>query len=129
MMSICSMARWAENALRNLGLTPAKHHRLLMKELDALSRGESDRLIVQMPPGSAKSTYASILMPAWWLASHPQDSIVAASHTVGLARNFCRFARNATVEEAKVLGYQLAEDNRASDRWSTCLGGSYYAVG
>jgi predicted phage terminase large subunit-like protein len=123
------MARWAENALRNLGLTPAKHHRLLMKELDALSRGESDRLIVQMPPGSAKSTYASILMPAWWLASHPQDSIVAASHTVGLARNFGRFSRNATLEEAKVLGYQLAEDNRASDRWSTCLGGSYYAVG
>lgn len=123
------MAKWAENALRNLGRTPAKHHRLLMKELEALSRGEADRLIVQMPPGSAKSTYVSILMPAWWLASHPQDSIVAASHTVGLARSFGRFSRNTTLEEAELLGYELAEDNRASDRWSTCLGGSYYAVG
>jgi hypothetical protein len=59
------MARWAENALRNLGLSPAKHHRLLMKELEALSRGEADRLIVQMPPGSAKSTYAYVNTNLW----------------------------------------------------------------
>jgi len=129
MIAICSMANWAEDALRSLGQTPAKHHRLLMKELEALSLGEADRLMVQMPPGSAKSTYASVLLPAWWLAQHPQDSVVAASHTVGLAKSFGRFSRNAILEEPEWLGYQIARDNRASDHWSTCFRGSYYAVG
>ena len=128
-MSTCSMARWAESALRNVGQIPAKHHRLLMKELEALSRGESRRLMLHMPPGSAKSTYASILLPAWWLARHPFDSVIAASHTLGLAQTFGRFCRNTTVGESQWLGYRLSEDNRASDRWSTCLGGGYYAVG
>jgi len=39
------------------GLTPAMHHCLLLKQLDSLCRGDIDRLMVLMPPGSAKSTY------------------------------------------------------------------------
>ena len=31
------------------------------------ARGEIDRLALFMPPGSAKSTYATILCPAWHL--------------------------------------------------------------
>jgi hypothetical protein len=51
---------WAEKATRAYGQKPAKHHRLLIDELEALSRGDTDRLMVQMPPGSAKSTYAYV---------------------------------------------------------------------
>ena len=128
-MANSDMAKWAEDALRNLEQIPAKHHRLLMKEMEALSLGEADRLMVQMPPGSAKSTYASVLLPGWWLAWHPRDSIIAASHTVGLARNFGRASRNTILEETEWLGYRLADDSRASDRWSSRFLGSYYAVG
>ncbi len=44
-----------------LGYTQARHHLLLSEKLEAVERGEIKRLMVFMPPGSAKSTYANIL--------------------------------------------------------------------
>jgi predicted phage terminase large subunit-like protein len=100
-----------------------------MGELEAVSRGDTDRLMVQMPPGSAKSTYASILYPAWWFTQHPKHSIIAASHTAGLATYFGRRARSIIGEEAHWLGYDIAVRDRASSHWSTSSGGEYYSVG
>ena len=37
---------------------PAAHHRLLIRELEGLAAGRWDRLMLLLPPGSAKSTYA-----------------------------------------------------------------------
>lgn len=100
-----------------------------MRGLEDLSRGDVDRLMVQMPPGSAKSTYASILLPAWWFAQHPKDSIIAASHTAGLATHFGRRARSVIIEQSHTLGYKLAEGDRGNSHWSTSTGGEYYAIG
>jgi hypothetical protein len=61
-----SLMGWATLVLQRDGQTPARHHRLLIAELDRVSRGDIDRLMVLMPPGSAKSTYTSLLFPAWW---------------------------------------------------------------
>ncbi len=82
-----------------------------------------------MPPGSAKSTYASVFLPAWWFTQHPLDSIIAASHTTGLATYFGRKARSIIAEETKSLGYNIAIRDRANAHWSTSGGGEYYAVG
>lgn len=124
-----NLMEWAEIATRDYGQKPAKHHRLLMDELEALCRGDTDRLMVQMPPGSAKSTYTSILFPAWWFTRHPGASIIATSHTAGLATYFGRRARAIIAEEAHSLGYGLAVRDRANSQWSTSSGGEYYAVG
>ncbi len=51
---------WCKHALAPLGQRPAAHHRLLIQELQAVARGDVKRLMVCMPPGSAKSTYASV---------------------------------------------------------------------
>jgi hypothetical protein len=56
---------------RLYGIEPAPHHPLLMSKLVCAARGTVPRLAVFMPPGSAKSTYGSILFPAWYLARHP----------------------------------------------------------
>jgi hypothetical protein len=72
-----SLTSWA----RHCGFEPAAHHQLLIEHLEAVSAGTCDRLIVCMPPGAAKSTYASVLFPAFFLANHPNASIIAASHT------------------------------------------------
>lgn len=85
--------------------------------------------MIQMPPGSAKSTYASILLPAWWYTQHPRDSIIAACHTSGLARYFGRRARSVVVEEQSLLGYAIISEDRSSGHWSTTGGGEYYAAG
>lgn len=102
---------------------------LLLDRLESLSQGEIDRLIVLMPPGSAKSTYASVLFPAWWFVQHPKSSVIAASHTADLATHFGRQVRALVTEHSAVLGYRLNADNRAASRWQTSAQGEYFATG
>jgi hypothetical protein len=54
-----SLIDWAKWIVAQGGQCPVSHHRLLLQQLDAISQGTIDRLMVLMPPGSAKSTYAS----------------------------------------------------------------------
>jgi predicted phage terminase large subunit-like protein len=100
-----------------------------MAKLLRVSRGEITRLAVFMPPGSAKSTYGSILFPAHYLARHPNHAILAASHTVELADKWGRRVRNSIEEHGPTLGLSIAPDNAAAGRWALTQGGEYYAAG
>jgi len=57
---------WARHVLEPGGMVPARHHAMLLDRLGLVADGAVDRLMVLMPPGSAKSTYASLIFPAWW---------------------------------------------------------------
>jgi len=100
-----------------------------MSKLIRVSRGEIQRLAVFMPPGSAKSTYSSVLFPAWYLARHPTHAILAASHTSELAEKWGRRVRNLIEEYGPDLEITISEDNAAAGRWSIKQGGEYYAAG
>jgi len=82
-----------------------------------------------MPPGSAKSTYASILFPAWLMQKQPTANILAASHTTELAHKWGRRVRNLIALNPQLLRLELADDNQAAGRWSVTAGGEYYAAG
>jgi predicted phage terminase large subunit-like protein len=120
-----SLIEWS----RHCGFEPAAHHLLLIEKLEAVVRGEIDRLMVFMPPGSAKSTYASVLFPPYILAQNPGLTIIAASHTVELAERFGRRVRNLISEHSNVLGFGLAPDSQAAGRWDTDRSGEYFAAG
>lgn len=124
-----SLTEWI--AYRQAGYVPAAHHRLLIDRLQAVERGEIDRLMVCMPPGSAKSTYSSVEFPAWYLGRNPKASIIAASHTQELAERFGRRVRNiaGSAEFAAVFGGGVAADSAAAGRWDTLSGGEYFAAG
>src|SRR5215831_14346458 len=107
-------SRWA----RLNQFEPAPHHRLLMSKLVRVCRGTCPRLMVFMPPGSAKSTYGSVLFPAWYLARHPDHAILAASHAVELAEKWGRRVRNSIEEYGPTLGLNIAPDNAAAGRWA-----------
>ena len=111
------------------GFEPARHHQLLIEKLEAVSRGEIDRLAVFMPPGSAKTTYSSMLFPPWHIANHPGHAVICASHTAELAEKFGRRARNLLAEHAPTLGTELTSDSAAAGRWETKAGGEYFAAG
>lgn len=115
----------------DIGFTPARHHKLLLDKLEAVERGEIKRLMVFMPPGSAKSTYGSVLFPSWYLGRNKGKSVIAASHTGELAERFGRKVRNyvAGNEFSAVFGFGLAPDSQAAARWETTQGGEYFAVG
>ena len=124
-----SLLDWAVHVLKISDQIPADHHRLLLSELEALSEGRIDRLLVHMPPGSAKSTFASKLFPAWWFGQHPGSSIIAASHNASLAAYFGGQVRDLISSQEPTLGYTLAKGNRSALQWRISNGGEYFAAG
>ena len=124
-----SLGDWAAWAVAQNGQQPAAHHRLLLQQLEAISRGSIDRLMVLMPPGSAKSTYASLLFPVWSFTQHPSSSVIATSHTASLAEHFGRQVRELVREHEPRLGYSLAVGRRTAGHWQTSAKGEYFAAG
>lgn len=84
-----------------------------------------------LPPGSAKSTYASVLFPAWYLGRNQAKSIIGASHSGELAERFGRKVRNivAQSEYTNIFDTTMSQDSAAAGRWETTNGSEYYAVG
>ena len=124
-----SMTRFVEIVAPDI--RPAAHHQLLIDKLEKLSRGEIKRLMFFLPPGSAKSTYGSVLFPPWYMGNNPANSIIAASHAKELAERFGRRVRNIVGSGAfnDIFGFGLSADSGAAGRWETARGGEYYAVG
>lgn len=117
---------WCIEALRPEGHLPAAHHRLLINELAAVARGETRKLMVLMPPGSAKTTYGSYLFPPW-LMCRGNTKVIATSHSIDRAAYVSRQARRYVRENSLTLGFDLA--NEAVEQWATTNGGEYLAAG
>lgn len=124
-----SIRRSLTDWCRSAGYEPAEHHKLLIAELEKVARRETRRLAVFMPPGSAKSTYASVLFPPWLMQRWMGTSVLAASHTTELAEKWGRRVRNIVSEHGLLLGIGVAQDNQAAGRWALTNGGEYYAAG
>ena len=111
---------------------PAPHHKLICDRLEAVERGELDRLMIFMPPRHGKSELASKRFPAWCLGRKPARQIIAASYNSDLADDFGRHVRNIINEPefGEVFpGVTLAPDSHAAKRMNTNHGGSYVAAG
>jgi predicted phage terminase large subunit-like protein len=119
------LAEWG----RYKGFEPAPHHRLICNEIDMFLDSDDEVLLLFAPPGSAKSTWLSVLFPAQYLARFPKNSILAATHSVEFAQRWGRRVRNDIVLDSSVLCLELASDSQASDRWALKSGGEYYGVG
>ena len=122
-----SFEAWCCHALEPLGQEPAHHHLLLIRELEAVARQETPRLMVNMPPGSAKSTYASVLFPPWVMARHQSKQIIGASNTAQMAETFSRRVMGMVRDHQAALGYALTRE--AAEQWETDGGGRYRAAG
>lgn len=114
-----------------LGFIPAQHHLLLIQHLEALERGDIQKLMVWMPPGSAKSTYTSVLFPPWYMGRNPKDPVLGVSNTTELAERFSRRARNLTSGPLyrNVFGFGCSEDTKAAGSWENERGGEFFAAG
>ena len=124
-----SLLEWSRLALAPQGLEPARHHLMLIGALEAVAAGTADRLMVLMPPGSAKSTYASLLFVPFFFARQPRAHVLAVSHTAGLAAGFGRGVRGLLTEHSVRLGVGVSGISRAAHRFGTSAGGSYFASG
>lgn len=110
----------------------ARHHELIAAKLEAVERGEIDRLMIFMPPRHGKSELASKRFPAWCLGRKPTRQIIAASYNSDLANDFGRNVRNIVAEPefGQVFpSVTLAPDSQAANRMNTNKGGAYVAAG
>lgn len=110
----------------------AQHHVQIANKLEAVERGEIDRLMIFMPPRHGKSELATRRWPAWCMGRNSNRQIVSASYNSELAMDFGRDVRNivATPEYGQVFpGITLRADSQAASRWHTNNGGIYNAVG
>ena len=110
---------------------PAHHHRVLIEKLQQVIDGTLDRLMVFMPPGAAKSTYCSVLLPGSYLGKHPTRRIIAGSYDTGLSTLFGRKVRNMVngPDYHRIFPIEVAGDTRAKGEWDISTGGGYYATG
>ena len=109
-------------------MSPPLDHRSIRDQIQEFLSSD-DEVSLFSPPGSAKSTWLSVLFPAYYLSRFPRNSILAATHSVEFAQRWGRRVRNDIVLESNVLGIGLAADSQASDRWALTSGGEYYGVG
>ena len=105
---------------------------MIANKLEAVERGEIDRLMIFMPPRHGKSELASKRFPAWCLGRNPKRQIIAASYNSDLAsdfgRNVCNIAAEPEFREV-FPGVSLAADSQAANRFNTNAKGTYVAAG
>lgn len=89
--------------------------------------GVNKRVMFFAPPGSAKSTFVTLLSPPHLLARFPGCQIIGASHTAELADDFSAKIHGLIRDNERELGYGLASEARG--RWYTTNGGAYLAAG
>jgi predicted phage terminase large subunit-like protein len=114
------------------GFKEGPHHRKLAKIFTDVIEGRKSRVIINIAPRFGKSEFSSYLFPAFFLGKYPDKKIIMATHTVGLSEDFGRRVRNLIHSEEYAEIYPrtlIADDQKAAGKWSTSLGGQYYAAG
>lgn len=75
-------------ALLAHGLRAAPHHRRWLDALQQAVDTPGERVLLIAPPGSAKSTYASLVLPLWYLGNHPDRAVLALTSSDTMATQF-----------------------------------------
>lgn len=109
----------------------AEHHKLILREMQKCMETPHGRLMILAPPGSAKSTYAAVVAPAWYLGMQKDRRIILASYGDDLARKHGRRTRQLlkSKEVIEILQCTLQEDSRAADEFGLTNGSEYIACG
>ena len=133
-----NLTEWATFVVAQKGQVPALHHRLMLTKLQEAVDGTlrhsktgdpCRRLIIRLPPGSAKSTYSSVIFPSWFVQRRPHSNVLACSYAASLIESFSQECRNLIDAHSNMLGISLREDSQAVKGWATSNGSKYRCVG
>lgn len=111
--------------------TMAQHHRLILETMERISKTEHGRVMFFMPPGSAKSTYASVVFPSRYLGAQPNRKVILASYGDDLARKMGRRTRSIIRQKRykAIFGCDLTSDSAAAQEFSLTNGSEYMSCG
>lgn len=109
----------------------AEHHELILDAMQQCMQTRHGRLMIMAPPGSAKSTYASVVAPSWYLGTDDGRRVILASYGDDLARRHGRRTRQLlrARESSAILECTLDAESRAADEFGLTNGSEYIACG
>jgi hypothetical protein len=109
----------------------AAHHELLMHKLQGVEAGTVPNLMILMPPGSAKSTYADVVFVPWFMSLKPRRNVILASYASDIAKKQGRRARQLIRSTGfqGLMGTSLRSDQVAADEWALDNGSEYMSGG
>jgi predicted phage terminase large subunit-like protein len=97
------------------------HVRAICEHLQAVSEGRIRNLIINVPPGHAKSLLTAVFWPAWVWINHPEARWLFSSHRVDLAvrdSGRCRrLIESPWYQERWGELYQLSGDQNEKNRF------------
>jgi len=102
----------------------APHLVAIQAALERVTRGETRRLMVFLPPRHGKSELVTIRYPIRRLEREPGLRALIAAHTQALAEEFSRAGRRLARERLA-----LSPERAAAADWQTTAGGGVRAVG
>lgn len=109
----------------------AAHHVLALDACQRCIEAPNGRLMLFMPPGSAKSTYGSVVVPSWVMGRTPGYRMIGVSYASDLARKLGRRTRSIVRQEAyeSLFGTAISADSSAADEWALENGSEYMSGG
>jgi predicted phage terminase large subunit-like protein len=109
----------------------AEHHKLILQAMQTCMETRHGRLMIMAPPGSAKSTYASVVAPTWYLGRDPNRRVILASYGDDLARKHGRRTRQLmrSAEAVGILQATISADSSAANEFSLTNGSEYMSCG
>jgi predicted phage terminase large subunit-like protein len=102
----------------------ARHIELIARHLDAVERGEIDRLAIHMPPRHSKTETATVRYAVHSLTHDQEQNVLITGYNAAFAR---RLGRKARAIAKRFL--QLDDRISAADEWATTSGGVVMARG
>ena len=108
----------------------ADFHQEIIKTLEAVSRGELKRVIINIPPRYSKTELVVKMYVSWTLTTRPEAKFIHLSFSDSLVRDNSSATRSYITSD----GYQrfwplvLKEDSKSQKKWYTMQGGGMYAV-
>jgi predicted phage terminase large subunit-like protein len=114
-----------------LGSGLALHHRILLEKIQICMQTDYGRLMVFMPPGSAKSTYATVLAPTWAMGKWPGTQIILASYATPIAKKLGSRGRFVVEQESYRGAFATTIDKKyqAKEMWALENGSEYMSGG
>jgi len=109
----------------------ADHHALIMSVFEDIVAGRIKNAMLFLPPGSAKSSYGSVVAPTWIMGKFPNYKIILTSYGSDLARKHGRRARQIVRSKKyqNVFNTTISSDTGAVDFWALENGSEYMAGG
>lgn len=109
----------------------AKHHVYMLEAIQRTMQMPMGRMMIFMPPGSAKSTYAGVVAPAWYMGKNAGARIIMASYGTDLARKHGRKTRQIVKSNSymSIFNATVLRDVRAADQWHLTNNSEYMSGG